>query len=102
MYVALVGVPTTVLGHTNSNPFNLTVFGLFNPNPWTSFVVTVMIPLRLSYTAVWIPKLNPEDVPIPTIPVNSPDAFFSALTFAPTSGAYPKPSVEPRETLNHL
>ena len=46
-------------------------------------VVTVIIPVILSYEAVWIPRLNPDEVPIPTIPVNSPAAFFSALTFAP-------------------
>ena len=99
LYAALVGVPTTVLGHLNSNPFNLTEVGLSKANPWTSFVVTVIIPVLLSYTAVWIPTLNPDDVPIPTMPVNPPDESFSALTFAPTNGAYPKPWVEPRETI---
>ena len=75
LYVAVVATPTTVFGHTNSNPFSLTVFGLSRANPWTVFVVTVIIPVRLSYAAVCIPRLNPEDVPIPTMLVNPPVAF---------------------------
>ena len=58
-----------------------------------------MIPVILSYEAVWIPRLNPDEVPIPTIPVNPPAAFFSALTFAPRSGAYPRPCVEPNDNI---
>ena len=58
-----------------------------------------MIPLALSYIAVCIPKLNPEEVPIPTILVNPPAAFLNALTFAPCRGAYPRPAVEPNETI---
>ena len=99
LYVAFVGVPTTVFGHLNSNPFNLTVFGLSKPNPWTVFVVTVIIPVILSYAAVWIPRLNPDDVPIPTILVNPPALFLNAFTFAPCNGAYPRPAVDPRDII---
>ena len=78
----------------------MTLFGLSSANPWTLFVVTVIIPVILSYAAVCIPRLNPEDVPIPTILVNPPAAFLNALTFAPCNGAYPVPGVEPNETIN--
>ena len=97
--MANVGCPTTVLGHANSKPLSFTVFGLSNAKPWTSFVVTVIIPVALSYTAVWIPRLNPDEVPIPTILVNPPLLSLNALTFAPTNGAYPRPEVEPNETI---
>ena len=40
-----------------------------------------MIPLALSYIAVCIPKLNPEEVPIPTILVNPPAAFLNAVSY---------------------
>ena len=78
---------------------SLTVLGLSSPNPWTLLVVTVMIPDALSYIAVWIPRLNLDEVPIPTILVNPPALFLSAFTFAPCKGAYPRPGVEPRETI---
>ena len=55
LYVAFVGVPTTVLGHLNSRSFSWTVFGNPSENPWTLSVVTVMIPVILSYAAVVIP-----------------------------------------------
>ena len=74
--------------------------GLSSANPWTLSVVTVIIPLALSYTAVWIPRLNPEDVAIPTTLVIPPVASLNAFTFAPTKGAYPVPGVEPNETIN--
>ena len=83
----------------NSRFFNFTVLGLSCPNPWTVLVVTVIIPVILSYAAVWIPKLNPDDVPIPTILVNPPALFLNALTFAPCNGAYPSPAVDPKETI---
>ena len=55
--------------------------------------MTVIIPVILSYAAVCIPRLNPEEVPIPTMLVIAPSAFLNALTFAPCSGAYPVPGV---------
>ena len=70
-----------------------------SPNPWTSFVVTVIIPDILLYSAVWIPKLTPDDVAIPTMLVIPPLASVNGFTFAPTSGAYPKPGVEPNDTI---
>ena len=92
-------MPTTVFGHTNSKPLSLTVLGLSSANPWTLSVVTVMIPVILSYAAVWMPRLNPEDVAIPTTLVIPPVASLNAYTFAPCSGAYPNPGVEPNETI---
>ena len=62
-------------------------------------VVTVIIPVILSYAAVWIPRLNPEDVPIPTILVSPPALFLNAFTFAPCSGAYPSPCVDPKDII---
>ena len=62
--------------------------------------MTVIIPVILSYAAVCIPRLNPEEVPIPTMLVIAPSAFLNALTFAPSSGAYPVPGVEPNETIS--
>ena len=76
------------------------MFGLSKPNPWTLLVVTVIIPVILSYAAVWIPRLNPEDVAVPTMLVNPPSAFLNAFTFAPCNGAYPVPGVEPNETMS--
>ena len=63
-------------------------------------MVTVIIPVKLSYDAVWIPRLNPEDVAIPTTLVIPPFASLNAFTFAPSSGAYPRPGVEPNETIS--
>ena len=76
------------------------MFGRLSENPWTSFVVTVIIPDVLSYTAVWIPNFTPDDVPIPTILVISPFVFVNGFTFAPTNGAYPNPGVEPNDTIS--
>ena len=47
-----------------------------------------------------MPRLNPEDVAIPTTLVIAPILFLNAFTFAPCSGAYPVPGVEPRDTIN--
>ena len=38
-------------------------------------------------------------VATPTILVIEPLAFKVALTFAPTSGAYPRPDVDPNDTI---
>ena len=78
----------------------MTVFGLSSANPWTLSVVTVIIPVTLSYDAVWIPRLKPDDVAIPTILVIPPFASLNAFTFAPCNGAYPVPGVEPNETIS--
>ena len=77
----------------------MTVFGLSSANPCTFSVVTVIIPVKLSYAAVWMPRLIPEEVPIPTMLVNAPSLFLNALTLAPCNGAYPRPGVEPSETI---
>ena len=61
--------------------------------------MTVIIPDALSYTAVCIPRLNPEEVPIPTILVIPPAAFLNGLTFAPCKGAYPRPAVDPNDMI---
>ena len=47
-----------------------------------------------------MPRLNPDDVAIPTTLVIAPAAFLNALTFAPCNGAYPVPGVEPNDTIN--
>ena len=58
-----------------------------------------MIPVILSYAAVCIPRLNPEDVAVPTTLVIPPAAFLNGLTFAPCKGAYPRPAVDPNEMI---
>ena len=44
--------------------------------------------------------MNPEDVAIPTTLVIPPFASLNAFTFAPCSGAYPVPGVDPNETIS--
>ena len=86
----VVVTPACCTAQENSRSFNLTIFGSPRENPWTLLVVTVMIPVILSYAAVWIPKLTPEDVPIPTselILFLFSLVSLNALTFAPTRGA---------------
>ena len=103
--VPVTGWPTVYVGHLNSNPFNFTVLGDPKPNPCTFSVVTVIIPVVLSYAAVWIPSVYLADVPKPTIPLIDLLANLfvfatdSTLTLAPTKGAYPRPGVDPRETI---
>ena len=60
----------------------------------------MIIPVILSYAAVCIPRLNPDDVAIPTTLVIPPFASLNAFTFAPSNGAYPRPGVEPNDTIN--
>ena len=64
-----------------------------------------MIPVVLSYAAVDIPNWYLAEVPTPTTLLIEPAAnklllsTISNLVFAPTIGAYPRPGVDPIETI---